>query len=103
MIPKDVCLRCGGTVRFWRRERIQLGKQGWLLGDLPHLLAGAITLNIFLCEDCRRCEFYIAEEDEEETHSDADTGIAQITCPVCGHRYDIDYPKCPCCRTETRF
>ena len=28
------CLRCGRTKEFLMRENIQLGKTGWLLGDL---------------------------------------------------------------------
>ena len=101
MTPKDICLRCGGKVSFLRREKIQLGKQGWFLGNLPHLFAGAMTLNIYVCEDCLRCEFYLDEEDLSS--SEEDSVIAQITCRVCGTRYDIDYPQCPHCHTKTEF
>ena len=27
------CLCCGGEMRFMKRERLQLGKTGWLLDD----------------------------------------------------------------------
>ena len=33
------CLRCGGTMELLRREFLQLGKTGWVLGDLDNLLA----------------------------------------------------------------
>ena len=36
------CLRCGGTMELLRREFLQLGKTGWVLGDLDNLLAGAL-------------------------------------------------------------
>lgn len=34
------CLRCGAAMKSAGRETIQLGQTGWLLGDLPNLLAG---------------------------------------------------------------
>ena len=34
------CLRCGGTMELLRREFLQLGKTGWVLGDLDNLLTG---------------------------------------------------------------
>ena len=47
------CLRCGETLRFLSRERIQLGKTGWFLGDLPNLLSGALETGIiFVTVDC---------------------------------------------------
>lgn len=42
------CLRCGGTMELLRREFLQLGKTGWVLGDLDNLLAGALDVDI-LC------------------------------------------------------
>lgn len=100
MIPKTTCLRCGGTVRFLSKEKLQLGKYVLILGHLSNVLAGALAVDLYACENCGKCEFYIAETEETATE---EPQIAQITCPVCGHRYDIDYPKCPCCQTETQF
>ena len=41
-MEKDLkCLRCGRTMEFLMRENIQLGKTGWILGDLGNLMAGA--------------------------------------------------------------
>lgn len=86
------CLRCGATMRFLARENIQLGKTGWLLGDFPNLIAGAMDTVIMFCPCCRKLEFYLAEDD---TVSDE---LPQKKCPECGAIHDFDYPKCPVCK-----
>jgi len=88
------CLRCGSEMVHLRREFIQLGRTGWLRGDLSNLLAGALDVDIYCCAECGKLEFYRAEESERTTGD----GIAQRKCPQCGHMHDMDYPKCPFCR-----
>ena len=90
------CLRCNGTMEFVLQEQLQLGKTGWILGDLPNLLAGALTVDIYCCKNCGKLEFFRAESEEEETYGG--DRIAQRTCPKCGNVHDIDYPKCPFCK-----
>ena len=87
------CLRCQGMMKFYARERIQLGETGWILGDLPNLWAGSLDVEIYVCSRCRKLEFYAGEIASEEE-------LPQITCPVCGTRHDFDYPKCPKCKHE---
>lgn len=31
---------------------------------------------------------------------DEGTGISKMTCPNCGKKHDIDYPKCPHCKYQ---
>lgn len=90
------CLRCGGEMRFMKRERLQLGKTGWLLGDLDNLLAGALDVDILCCDQCGKLEFFRGDWSGETE----DSGIAKVTCPRCGHRHDMDDPKCPYCGAE---
>lgn len=85
------CLRCGEEMRFFARERLQLGKTGWVLGDLPNLIAGALETNIFYCPKCGKLEFYAVDDISEEDL------LPQKTCPVCKTVHDFDYPKCPNC------
>lgn len=92
-MEKYTCLRCGETMEFLVREQLQLGKTGWLLGDLPNLLAGALEVNIYVCPVCRKLEFYAAEGDAEEEED----GLPKRTCPACGTVHDFDYPRCPGC------
>ena len=77
-------------MQYLAQERIQLGKTGWLLGDLPNLFAGALDVHIYFCPSCGKLEFYAAEETADE--------LPQKTCPVCGTVHDFDYPQCPKCK-----
>ena len=88
------CLRCGEEMRFLAKEQLQLGKTGWVLGDLPNLLAGALAVDVYICPSCRKLEFYAAKEEVSESDN------PQRTCPVCGAVHDFDYPKCPKCRHD---
>ena len=88
------CLRCGEQMQFLTHERIQLGETGWILGDLPNLIAGALEVDIYICPKCRKLEFYAAENNKH------DEGLPQRTCPACGTVHDFDYPKCPKCKYD---
>ena len=82
------CVRCGQKMSYIKTEKLQLGQTGWLLGDLPNLLAGAMEVDIYACPKCRKIEFFLADDKEE---------LPQKQCPKCGKRHDFDYPKCPFC------
>lgn len=86
------CSRCKEAMRFLSRENLQLGKTGWVLGDLPNLLAGALDVCIYVCPNCRKLEFYLSEDQT------LDDELPQRTCPACGTTHDFDYPKCPKCK-----
>lgn len=90
-MSKLSCLRCGEQMQFLTRENIQLGKTGWILGDLPNLFAGALQTDIYFCPNCRKLEFYAADE------TVAGEELPKKTCPTCGTVHDFDYPKCPKC------
>ena len=79
-------------MRHIGREKLQLGETGWILGDLPNLFAGAMEVDIYACSECKKIEFFMAEELEEE--------LPQKECPKCGRKHDFDYPKCPFCKYE---
>ena len=91
------CLRCGGTMDYLGREKLQLGEAGLLFGDLPHLLAGALELDIYACPDCGKLEFYRPKLTKGELNGYSHSDLPQKTCPKCGETHDFDYPKCPYC------
>ena len=93
------CLRCSVAMQFAGREKLQLGKTGWFLGDLPNLLAGALEVDLYVCTGCGRLEFFASEHDREpdQFHNRL---LPEKECPACGLRIDFDYPKCPCCGHE---
>ena len=84
-----VCLRCNHKMKYSGTKKIQLGETGWVLGDLPNLIAGAMEVEIYSCVNCGKIELYHTEVHE--------SGIAQTQCPQCGKKHDFDYPKCPFC------
>ena len=89
-MKKDMnCLRCGQEMNHIRTEKLQLGQTGWILGDIPNLLAGAMEVDIYSCSQCGKLEFFVADTKEE---------LPQKQCPNCGKRHDFDYPKCPFCK-----
>jgi uncharacterized protein YbaR (Trm112 family) len=82
-------------MQFFAKEQLQLGKTGWILGDLPNLLAGALIVDIYVCPECRKVELYYAANDSE-----AEESLPKKTCLICGTVHDFDYPKCPKCKHE---
>ena len=88
------CLRCGEEMQYLSREKLQLGKTGWVLGDLPNLLSGALEVQIYVCPKCRKLEFFLADNET------IDDETPKKTCPDCGTVHDFDYPKCPNCKHE---
>ena len=88
------CLRCGETMRYIKTENLQLGKTGWVLGDLPNLWAGAMEVCIYSCPNCGKLEFYLAESESFEEE------LPQKQCPKCGKMHDFDYPHCPFCKYD---
>jgi len=87
------CSNCHTPLSYITTAKIQLGQTGWILGDLPNLLAGAIEAEIYSCPACGKIEFYQELSEPEER-------IAQIKCPNCGKMHDCDYPKCPFCKYD---
>lgn len=71
---------------------MQLGQTGWILGDLPNLLAGAMQVKIFVCDGCGKIEMYLEEEREPD--------VPSRICPRCGAKHDFDDPKCPNCKFD---
>ncbi len=86
------CLRCRVKMKYLGNKKLQLGQTGWLMGDLPNLMAGSLEVTIYICPSCGKLEFFRAEEPTETEC------IAQRKCPSCGETHDLDYPKCPYCK-----
>ena len=86
------CLRCNTQMNYVGSKKFQLGETGWILGDLPNLLAGAMEIDIYTCSSCGKIEFYMPER--------SDNGISLMKCPNCGAKHEFDFPKCPFCKYD---
>lgn len=96
LISKTQCLRCEGKMESIGVEKIQLGQTGWL-SNVSNLLAGALEVEIFICNKCGKIEFF--QEYSSEVREGTDK-IEQVNCPRCGRKHDMDYPKCPFCKYD---
>ena len=92
------CLRCETTMKYAGTEDFQLGRTGWILGDLPNLLSGSMMLEVYYCPKCHKIEFFAGEN----MAADEEDRIAQKVCPACKREHDMDYPKCPYCGHDYR-
>ena len=92
------CLRCGAAMSFLKSESIQLGEHGFFMGDLAHLLAGGLAVDIYICPECGKVEFFQREPtaylDEGKPRSEV---LNQVACPHCGAKHDPKLSRCPAC------
>lgn len=96
MTERTQCLRCGGSMTCIGQEKLQMGQYGLLLGNLGQLFSGSLRVAIWCCEDCKKLEFYAADETDDAGDA-SEERIAQTACPYCGTPHDLDDPKCPHC------
>lgn len=97
------CLRCGTQMRFMGAEKVQLGKMGWLSGNWDNLVSGALKTNIYVCPKCRKLEFYLDYENDEQPDMSDDgeyelpPELSVIVCPKCGAVHGQELSECPKC------
>ena len=94
------CIRCNRPMEFIGREKLQMGQTGLLFGSLPNLIAGALAVDIYLCAECGKMEFYAPELTKGEQQGYSHCDIPQKRCPSCGEAHDFDFPKCPYCKFD---
>ena len=119
---KKKCLRCDAPMKFGMQQKFQLGQTGFLLGDWPNLLAGALELEVWFCPKCGKVEFFVPGSSNRPEHHEESAqsgefdfvssvvnesieavsaeGIPQKKCPICGREHDFDYPRCPYCKHD---
>jgi hypothetical protein len=92
---KNTCLSCSGEMISIGTEKLQLGQTDLLLNMWRNILAGALEVEIFICSDCKKIEFYA---NDVAVHNSGNYGnLPQKSCQNCKKTHDIDYPKCPHC------
>lgn len=73
--------------------------------DLVLIIVSAIifyTILYFVMKAAVRNGIIEAQDIDNTSNQNpiAGTSISQITCPNCGEKHDIDYPKCPFCNHQ---
>ena len=116
------CLRCGARMNFAMQQKFQMGEAGFLTGDWPHIMAGALELEVYFCPECGKVEFFVpgtgnlpVKQPEPVQTEEFDyvgamvnegidavgkDGMPQKKCPTCGREHDFDYPRCPYCKHD---
>ena len=107
-----VCLRCGAQMSFLKTEKLQLGEAGTTLmgGIYSNIVAGALEVDIYLCPDCGKLEFFrpggkalFARAQEEKAPQTGAFGlppekkISVVKCDACGAMHSAEDPACPGC------
>ena len=109
-------------MKFGMQQKFQLGQTGFLLGDWPNLLAGALELEVWFCPKCGKVEFFVPGSSDRPEHHEKPAqsgefdfvesvvsegidavsadGMPQKKCPTCGREHDFDYPRCPYCKHD---
>ena len=62
LLTDKTCPRCGGAMLKMGQQQFQLGEHTLFLGDLSHMMAGSLTLDLVYCETCRKVEFFLPED-----------------------------------------
>lgn len=100
MIRELQCLRCGASMEFLGREKLQLGEYGAFMGHFSNLVNGAMELDVCTCPECGKVEFFRPMFTKGEPAKYTDPELPQSQCPNCGNHHDFDFPKCPYCGFE---
>lgn len=64
-----------------------------VVGGLALYTVGDLLDRVIYLEDQLNMHFIEKSEDE----------LPQVKCEKCGTEYDMDYPKCPNCKTKTTY
>ena len=60
-ISDKLCSRCSVPMVIVGQQQFQLGEHTLFWGDLAHLAAGSLTLDMLCCPKCRKVEFFLPE------------------------------------------
>ena len=52
------CPYCNVLMKYMGTKRIQLGRTGFIIGDLDNLLSGSMSTSIYECPKCGKLEFF---------------------------------------------
>ena len=91
------CPCCGQALRFLSNWKQFSGQGSILIGalSLENPLQASVEAGVWACPDCGKVELYLMEQPRAEQEDG--NFIAQVKCPYCGYRHDMDDPQCPLC------
>ncbi len=72
---------------------VLIASSGGIVLGLALYTVGDLLDRVNYLEDQLNMHLTVESEDE----------LPQIKCKKCGKEYDMDYPKCPYCKTKTKY
>lgn len=84
-----------GIINFEEPESLFIVISGFcgIVSGLALHTVGDLLDRVNYLEDKLGIHLVVNSEDE----------LPQVKCKKCNTEYDMDYPKCPCCGTETKY
>ena len=89
----EKCLRCEGTMQCLGSQYIQLGKASFWGGTWGNVLAGALEVNVLVCSECGKIEFYQFDDRKREIPEE----LPFEKCSKCGEEHNTGLAMCPAC------
>lgn len=70
MRSEKECLRCGTRMLDYGNVTFKLGEETFFFSDINRLASGSLTMNVLLCDNCGKAEFYIPDVKQLENAAD---------------------------------
>lgn len=93
---KKRCPACGQALRFLSNWRQFSGQDQILIGAVSvENPLSTVEAGVWACPGCGKLELYLMEQNQVEMKDES--AAAQVKCPYCGYRHDLNDASCPLC------
>ena len=80
-----------------------LGDEGAFIILIASLLGVVLGLSLYTVGDLLDRVNYLEDQLNMHFVEKSEDDLPQVKCKKCGTKYDMDYPKCPNCKTKTTY
>lgn len=85
------CANCKVDLQNCGVQKLQMGQSGILFPNLGNIVAGALEVQVMLCPQCGKIEFFSPHARGNSSQS------GTKRCPKCGDVHDASRAKCTRC------
>lgn len=80
-----------------------LGEEGAFIILIGSLMGVVLGLALYTVGDLLDRVNYLEDQLNMHFVEKSEDDLPQVKCKKCGTKYDMDYPKCPNCKTKTTY
>lgn len=80
-----------------------LGEEGAFIILIGSLMGAVLGLALYTVGDLLDRVNYLEDQLNMHFVEKSEDNLPQVKCKKCGTEYDMDYPKCPNCKTKTTY